>query len=322
MSLFDIFRKNGSQKKSSVSVSSTSVSTPSNAYDPWGENGIAVNNDYAIAAFVRMSLSGAKIGHTNDDYARYFNYRFGIHDLIDFHKKVIAEGYLVKAPADTVLRKLKMDQLKSILVDAGLPAKGKKDELVSKIAENIGFSSLGLETYYVPSKKGEAHLKKYEYIFAVEKYEVSADEYEKQRELSPYGSKPNDIIWQVLSNSFNKYQLIGDYGLARNRLLNMAQLLEEEKRNADALLYFCLVLYYDTSGCSNGRRIDDLEDVIIAPAIANAICKLKQYYDPQIINRCYERYALPHHYISKQNFEKLLFAIFNESAIDIHDFAR
>ncbi|MCI6296510.1 MAG: hypothetical protein MR608_02665, partial [Clostridiales bacterium] len=106
MSLFDIFRKNGSQKKSSVSVSSTSVSTPSNAYDPWGENGIAVNNDYAIAAFVRMSLSGAKIGHTNDDYARYFNYRFGIHDLIDFHKKVIAEGYLVKAPADTVLRKL------------------------------------------------------------------------------------------------------------------------------------------------------------------------------------------------------------------------
>lgn len=321
MGLFDIFKKKAQSKNhQTVSVNFTSVTPANKEYNPWGKNGITINDNYAIAAFVRISQSGAKVGRTNDDYARYFNYRFGICDPISYHKKVIAAGYLVEASTDTALRKLKVDQLKSILTNANLSSKGKKEELISRIMENIDVSSLGLEKYYIPSEKGLSHLKKYEYIFTTGNYGVSCDEYETQKEMSPDSFKSDDIIWQSLNKSFNAYNMTGDYGLARNKLLGMAQFLKNEGKNTDALYHYCLVLYYDTSGCSNGRRIDAIDDVSIAPAIVDAIRKLKTYYDTQIINRCYERCKLPHHYISKQNFERLIFAIFDGKAIDIHDF--
>lgn len=321
MGLFNIFKKQKSEsKKPTVSVSFTTITPENNTYNPCGQNGMAVNDDYAIAAFVRISQSGAKVGRTSDDYARYFNYRFGVCDPISYHKKVISEGYLVEAPIDTALNKLKVDQLKSILDNAGFPNKGKKGELISRIMENIDVDSLDLEKYYVPSEKGMAHLKRYEYIFAVDNYGVSCKEYETQKEKYPASFNQNDIIWQTLNQKFNEHTIAGDYGLARNDQFSMAQLLEREGRNIDALCHYCLALYYDTSGCSNGNRIDDLVDISIAPGLADAIRNLKDYYDPQIVSRCYDRYKLPHHYISRQNFEKLIYAIFGEKAIDINDF--
>lgn len=345
MRLFDIFRKKAAENpeeaheqaeiastetqgriitpskenESTVSVSFQTI-VPDNKYDPWSKNDIAVNDNYAIAAFVRISQSGESIGHTKDDYARYFNYRFGICNPISYHKKVISEGYLVEAPVSIALKKQKVGQLKSILDSAGLPNKGKKDDLISRIMENIDAASLGLEKYYVPSEKGMAHLKKYEYVFAVNNYGVSCEEYEAQKEKAPSFCRQNDILWQVLNQQFNKHNLAGDYGLARNDQFSMAQLLESEGKNTDALFHYCLVLYYDTSGCSNNGKIDSPGNIPIAPALADAIRKLKGYYDPQIVGRCYDRYKLPHHYISKQNFERMLIAIFENQPVDMADF--
>lgn len=307
------------ENEPTVSVSSQTI-MPDNKYNPWAKNDKTVNDNYAIAAFVRISQSGGGVGHTNDDYARYFNYRFGICDPISYHKKVISEGYLVEAPVSIALKKLKVEQLKSMLDSAGLPNKGKKDDLISRIMENIDAASLGLEKCYVPSEKGMAHLKKYEYVFAVNNYGVSCEEYEAQKEKVPAYFKQNDIIWQTLNQKFNEHNIAGDFGLARNDQFHMAQLLESEGKSTDALFHYCLVLYYDTSGCGNGKGISDPHNIPIAPALTDAIRKLKGYYDPQIIGRCYDRYKLPHHYISKQNFEQMLIAIFENQSVDVADF--
>lgn len=307
------------ENEPSVSVSFQTI-VPDNKCNPWAKNDITVNDNYAIAAFVRISQSGEAVGHTNDDYARYFNYRFGICDPISYHKKVISEGYLVEAPLSIALKRLKVEQLKSILDNAGLPNKGKKDDLVSRIIENVDVTSLGLEKCYVPSEKGMAHLKKYEYVFAVNNYGVSCEEYEVQKERVPAYFKQSDIIWQTLNQKFNEHNITGKYGLARNDQFSMAQFLESEGKSTDALYHYCLVLYYDTSGCGNGKGISDPDNIPIAPALADAIRKLKGYYDPQIIGRCYDRYKLPHHYISKQNFERMLIAIFENQTIDMADF--
>lgn len=325
MGLFDMFKKKKVEvkaKNAPVSVKFTVTTPTNNKYQPWDKNGITTNDNYAIAAFVRISKSGAKIGSTNDDYARYFNYRFGISDPISYHKKVIADGYLVEASPETSLKKLKVDQLKSILTNAGLPIKGKKDELISRIIGNVNVSSLGLEKYYIPSERGLEHLRKYEYVFASGNYDVSCSEYEAKKEEHKNSGNQNDIIWRSLNDSFNSYNTTGDYGLARNKLFNMAQLLKNEGKYVDALYYYCLTLYYDTSGCANGRKIEPVDNISIAPALADAIRKLKSYYDPQIVNRCYDRYTLPHHYISKQNFEKLIHAIFNGEVVDMSEFVK
>ena len=278
-----------------------------------------MNDNYAIAAFIRISERGATVGSSNDDYARYFNYEFGVYDPIKYHKRVIEDEFLVEASPDVALGKLKVEQLKSIISNAGLPTKGKKSDLISQIINNVDVTSLNLPKYYVPSEKGRAHLRQYEYVFRLRDYGISWEEYDEYEKSCADYLKPNDIIWQILNRRFNDYNIVERYGLARNELLHMAKLLEYEARNVDALFYYSLVLYYDTSGCGN-HVIDEPEEVTIAPAIIESIHRLKDNYNENIIDRCYKRYRFPQHFIDSCNFEKLLLDIFDDKAIDIKNY--
>lgn len=309
MGLFDIFKK----KKSDVQITWDVTTIANKKYDPWAKNNASINVKYAIAAFIRISEHGAAVGHTNDDYARYFNYRYGINDPIRYHKRVIADGYLVEAAPEIALGKLKVEQLKSILSNAGLSDKGKKDILVSRIIDNIGVESLNLDRYYIPSEKGMEHLRKYEYSFRLFSYNISFEEFDERKKMYPDSAKPNDIMWQILNSRFNEYNIGGSYSQARNELLCMAKLLEHEERYIDALYRYILVLYYDVSGCCGG-------DTMVAPGIVERIRKLKDNHDGRIVDRCYSRYKLPRQYISKENLERLLFDIFEGKSIDIMDY--
>lgn len=314
MGLFDIFKK----KASPISFEITEATPP--MYDPWAETGLPVNDNYAIAAFVLRSENGAKVGNVADDYPRKFNYEHNISDPVKYHKQVIRDGYLVEAPPVVALEHLRLEQLKTILANANLPTKGKKAELVKRIMESVDLNTLQLETYYVPSEKGLEHLRKYEYLFEIKKYDISLDEFNAAKaKYSPH-LKVNDVIWRALNDKFNRHNVGKDYGLARNTLLNMAKLLESESRNVDALLYYVRVLYYDTSGLSNGNFLND--DITLAPGIVEKIHKLKDHYDPQIIERCYDRHKLPHHYIKRADFERLVFDIFEDKTIEIKNYIK
>lgn len=125
------------------------------------------NEDYAIAAFVRYcSFGGKPIGKRRDVYPSYLNYKFNITAPIKYHKKMIEEGYLCEAPLANSLKLLKVDQLKQILLANGLPEKGKKDELIQRIVEEVDPATLTVDKVYVPTEKGLEHLRKYEHLFA------------------------------------------------------------------------------------------------------------------------------------------------------------
>lgn len=304
------------KKTDNQTATATNAST---SYDPRGKTNKSRNDDYAIAAFIRISERGATVGNSNDDYARYFNYELGVRDPIQYHKRVIEDGLLVEAAPDVALGKLKVEQLKSILSNAGLPSKGKKADLISQIIDNVDVASLNLPKYYVPSEKGIEHLKRYEYVFRLKDYGISWEEYDEYKKTCADYLKPNDIIWQILNRKFDDCNIVERYGLARNELFHMAKLLEYEGKRVDALYRYTLVLYYDTSGCGN-QVIGSPEEVIIAPAIIESIHRLKENYNEQIINKCYDRYRLPHHFINKRNFETLLHDIFEDKTIDIENY--
>lgn len=293
--------------------------TNNDEYSPWASSNLPRNDNYAIAAFVAFSQNGAKVGKCNDDYPRYFNYEYRVNDPIKYHKKVINEGFLVEAEPSVALKTFKVNQLKEILEKHNLNAKGKKDELIAMIVNNIDLQTLGLDIYYVPSEKGMEHLKNYDYIFYLKNYDISFEQYDSYKSRYQYHVNPNDIIWHILNERFNARNLSADYGLARNELLNMAKVLENEKRYIDALFHFVLVLYYDTSGCGNNNCVEIPEHLIVAPYIINSIHKLKGYYDDRILDKCY-LYHLPHHYISKGNFHALIMDIFEDEPIDINKY--
>lgn len=314
MGLFDIFKKKAPAPTETKAPESNEYN-----YNPLDETQLSSRDKYAIVAFLALSENGAKIKRSSDDYPRYFYDIYKILSPISFHRDVIEAGYLVEAPPIIALKKLKADQLKSILAAAGLSDKGKKDDLAVRIIENINISSLNLETYYIPSEKGIDHLNKYGYVLSLKQYSIKWQEFdEAQKKYSPY-LKPNDVIWRILNDKFNEWNTCKCYGLARNELLYMAKLLESENRNVDALLHYVLVLYYDTSGLSNGNY---LVDITLAPGIIEKIHKLKDYYDPRIIERCYDRHKLPHHYIKRADFERLVFDIFEDKTIDIKNYIK
>lgn len=311
MGLFDFFRKR-------AVTSTASVNTPVGNY-PWGNTEVPVNNDYVIAAFVSLSSGGKKIGKSNDDYPRYLNYRYGVCDPVNYHKKVIAAGYLCEASPEIALSKLKMNELKTILLEAGLLDKGKKDVLISRVVENIDLNSLNLDKYYIPSELGEKHLEKYSFVFSLPRYNISCEEFDEFKKSYPENYKPRDLIWRILNSRLNESSLNHWYRPARNALFNMGEFLEDEGKLTDALYRYVLVLYYDTYSIEDDLTDDEME---LAPGIVSRVCKLKAYYTPEIIDRCYTRYRLPDHRICKEDFKKLLFDIFDEKEINIKKYMR
>lgn len=314
MGLFDFFKKSP--------VSFKLVENQPESYSPWKNQNLPRNDDYAIAAFIAMCEQGKNIGRSNDDYPRSVSYLWRVYDPIKYHKKVIDEGYLVEAAPDIALKKFKVDKLKSILADNGLSDKGKKDVLIARIIENVNLDSLGLEKYYVPSEKGSEHLKKYNYIFYLSNYGITWEEFDTAKAALSEHLKPNDVIWHILNNRFNKYNISEHYSVSRNELFYMAKLLEHEVKYVDALLHYTLCLYYDTSGLLTNDVIKEAKEIELAPGLAEAIHRLKDYYDQGIIERCYNRYRLPHHYIKRKNFERLLFDIFADEAIDLKKYMK
>lgn len=312
--IIDLMNKAQTAPQQSASYANQTTNTPRST------GAVSRKDDHAIAAFIHYCEFGGKpIGKTNDEYPSYFAYRFHVNSPKTYHKKVIDAGYLEPAPAEQSLQKLKVDQLKQILVANGLPDKGKKGDLVARIVESVDVSTLKLETIYVPTEQGWALLKKYNYLFTVEKYGISVAEYEAEVSKGAIG-KENDIVWRILNRKFNEYNLARDFGLARNELLHQAYLLDAEERHTDALMHYILVLYYDMSGCANGGRFEPKTDLYLAPAILKAIHDKQEHYTPDMVNRCYDRYSLPRHHLTKAAFSRLLTDIFADATIDVQNY--
>lgn len=320
MGLFDLFKKVATKKEDSDKIQFTEQ-TFNNNYDPWAKTTMPRNDNYAIAGFVAYSQHGGNpIGKSNDDYPRYFSYKYYVNDPIKYHKQVIADGYLTEADAKASLKQLTVAQLKEILLNNNLPDKGKKDELIERIIENIDTKTLNLPMLYVPSPKGYEHLDKYNYFFEIEKYNISINDFEYAKEHCHQAAKTNDIIWKILNTRYNECNLSGDFGSARNELYYCAEFLKAEQRFSDALYYYILVLYYDLSGCSNGYSIN-IEDIFIAPGIASQIFALKEYYVESIPSKCY-RHSLPHHYLKQESFSRLINDIFEDKVLDVKNYIR
>ena len=316
MGLFDLFKKKETPKNK-VTVKFSETVNNINRYDPWQPQNQPRNDNYAILAFISLSKHGAAVGKTNDDYARKFSYEYKVYDPISYHKKVISDGYLEKADISIALAQLKVVQLKEILKSHSLPEKGKKSELIERIKENVNTASLGLDTYYIPSRKGWEHYNKYEHLYSVSRYGIDIDRYEEYEKKLNSHLKPNDVIWHILNDDFNKYNIRKDFGLARCSLFSMAQFLENENRHKQALLFYILVLYYDTSGLENNGRLEEPQYISLVPGLLIKLVNLSEHFDDSMIQQCYSRYKLPHHYISMTDFKRLVNDIFSDNLLDI-----
>lgn len=266
------------------------------------------NDDHAIAAFMHYCELGGVVQKDPSRYPSYLKYDYKVNAPTKYIRKLVAEGYLTAAPVEKALGKLKVDELKKILLANDLSDKGKKDALIERIVENVNLEALQLPEIYIPTDRGLEHLNKYRFLFVIKSYDVSVSEYvSKQAQLKTERSQ--DIIWQVLCDKFNENNTQGYWGPARNAVLNKAKLLAAEKREVDALFHYIVVLYYDLSG----RK----EDLTLVPAIISEIYDRQEWFTADMVDRCYDRYPLPHQKTTRISFSRVLEKIFNDETIDM-----
>ncbi len=268
------------------------------------------NDDYAIAAFMHYCEHGGAIQKDSSHYPSYFKYDYKVNDPTKYIHRLVSEEYLKAAPTIMALSKLKVDELKKILIANGQSDKGKKDALIERVVETVDLNSIKLAEIYVPTEKGMEHLKKYQFLFIIKNYDISIDEYiAKQAQIK--SNRVNDIIWQILGDKFNECNIQGYWGPARNAVLNKAKLLASEQRNVDTLFHYIVVLYYDLSGKK--------EDITLAPGIIREIYERREFFTADLVDRCYDRYPLSQQKVSQKSFRAILEKIFNDETIDVSE---
>lgn len=301
MSLFKRKKKN---IEAEVSVTFTETMFTYNDYTPWDTSKKNADNDFANSIFMGMySYKPRSFPKSPDDYPRYVSYELGIYDPIRKFKDLLSAGFIEVAHERAALSTYKVAELKDILEAHNLSTKGKKDDLIDRIINDVNLDSLSLPSYYTLSEKGFTFIKENDDLIKLHNnpYNISYEEYIETKQSYPFPMKYNDLVWAI----FNKREMnfsVCDHGLRRNNALHRAMFLKKENRLVDSLFNYVLVLFYD---------LNILEWDSIAPEVQSAIYELQEHYIDTIVPKCYEHSFKPINKFQPSEFEEILKAIFD-----------
>lgn len=286
-------------------------------YNPW-TNEENPDDEYTNTIFLTMFEHGKELYTTPDGYPRWLSYELNIKNPISKHKEMIEKGLLEIENYELALSHLRVSDLKSILTEYSITPKGKKQNLIELVKQNIEENKISdrLVYKYVLSEKGKEYINKhkaYVEIRKLKRYQISAAEFNKMKSKYPPYLSVRDIAWGILNNRYNFNYINKKFGLARNELLYCAYFLEDEQKLTDSLKYYIWVLYYDVSGNHNGSSIDSYDEIILASGIIEKLQKYKEYYNDNMVENCYKNIILPNIYLTQNQFIKLLQLIFDNN---------
>jgi len=195
---------------------------------------------------------------------RYFSYEFGI-NTDNSLKRLLQKNLLSYASPYASLKNLKVQELKSILIEQGLNNKGIKSELIQEIIKNIPENIVGKyinEPVYAVTPEGNDILTEYSYIIYGHNQGthdgcVNVVSMMKYHDKLPKYLKNEDITWRILNDAFNEHSIKRKYGMLRNVICSQAEFLKKEKRFLDSLSDWILALTLDLSGLGNAPTVID-----------------------------------------------------------------
>lgn len=313
MRLFDFFKN--AFKKQNTAIKGTTISKEiSNNIDSTSKN--TTDNYYNIKQSIAIFLNwanGKEIGISNADYPQYMKYNFGINNPIKFHNKMIDENYLCTPEISDLLTYFKVTELKEILSKNNLSKTGNKSILIERILSNVPKDYLNQlknnSHNYILSKKGVDFIKQNQHYIDIYKsghWEISLEEYNKKKASLNFNASFNDIAWGIFVDRNIQLSSHQNWGLVRNNIHNMSELLYKENKYTESLSMLLEVLYYDLSGMENNNMLCDFDSIFIAPGITNKILNLKSYYSDELIDNSKFKSQLPFSYFSNETFKILI----------------
>lgn len=192
-------------------------------------------------------------------FQKFWHYEFEVDDPVGLLSELVEKGFLEVASAKDSLEGLKVEELKAILRENGLPCSGRKAALIESIKANISDEILEGKVekrHYKITPLGEEELKENEYVTyfgPYQKYGISV--WDMNKMLENYPKKLfRDRIWGTLNGRYadlcEQLSLTGDFALFYRQVsgirYDMGDMLMEEKRHlVDAIGMFSEGLYYD-----------------------------------------------------------------------------
>lgn len=282
----------------------------------------------SISVFLNWAQKGYSVGES-DKYPSYMKYELNITNPSQFHTEMINKGYLEKPNLDSLFIHFKVPELKQILSEHNLPKTGNKASLIERILNNISDTSLkeiqNHFTGYVLSEKGKNFINKnYDFIkmHKNSKWMISLDEYiDKKNELK-FNASFYDIAWGIFNDRNIQYVSEQNWGLVRNNILDMSEILSQENKHKQSLSFLLSVLYYDLSGLGNGNILDEFKYIDLAPGIIDRILKSKDFYSNDLINNCPFLNQLPFSYFSIDTFKILVADLIENGDINLNNYKK
>ncbi len=105
--------------------------------------------------------------HPSNGYPGLWWYQYGIRDVTAALKQLEERGFICFGSASASLKRLKVSELKELLVEKNCSASGKKADLIERISDNYSEQELiskGVEPKYILTPLGEKELQENEYI--------------------------------------------------------------------------------------------------------------------------------------------------------------
>lgn len=192
-------------------------------------------------------------------FPRFWHYEFDMDDPAKLLSELEEKGFIQAASAKDSLEGLKVEDLKAILKENGLPVSGRKAALIESIKANISDEILEGKVekrHYKITPLGEEELKENEYVTyfgPYQKYGISV--WDMNKMLENYPKKLfRDRIWGTLNGRYvdlcersnNTSDLSEFYRNVSAIRYDMGDILIEEKRNpVEAIELIADGLYYD-----------------------------------------------------------------------------
>ena len=281
-----------------------------------GENSI-----YSTARFLQWWAWRPKT--LDEIYPEWMHYECKIDRPELKTKQLIEQGYIGLCDKNETLPKLLVDELKEILKEHKMPFKGKKQELVDSIRNNLNVEDLELpRTFYSITDKGKAYLDKYAEVLIAEdfrvRYNISLNDYlEAKEQLSPECA-PDDILFNIFTQKMRAHSASNSFGLLRCVIYDIAKKYEADGNYAESVKHFCAALRYDLSGLDNSNSFT-FSNIFIAPALASTISKYKNYIDDSTMDFCRDLY-LPRSMTDFETFKRIINDILNEHLLPVENY--
>jgi hypothetical protein len=341
MGILDKFKKILNEKSSNIDVTFTTNIVVNNKRLENNTNiSKEIKENYRKTIFLYAESRATRVKNRKD-YVGYLTYECEITNPDIYHKKLIEEGYYEEAKISEILTNFKVSELKDIIEMNGLSSKGKKEDLINFIVENIADEKIldSSEKFYSLSDKGKEFLKSnqnYVKLHQYKDYQITLEDYYKATKNDKYIRNFNDIAWQIFNERTLTYQKNEEYTSLRYNYFNMANLLKREEKNEHALQLYLYCLVIDLSGiesindiksyksewCTKKEFLERIEYNCLIPSLINQLVELKDYYDENMLKEAYSLIYLPFNVSPIEYISSLINDAFNTAVFDIEKYKK